>query len=1058
MTHLPHALHYLLPADWPTFTLYLAAAVALYVWVRLYWTAGLVPGRRPVLAGAVLRVGTGFIGLTLAAQALQRQLTFATPWPLWSILLGGAGLVELTILLYQREQAALQPRRVRRLLTALRALLILALVFMLCQPELSWERARAVKRQVAVLLDTSASMRLPDNNAGPAEKIRLAYLLGLPDIPKPYELVGIKGIQRQLNAQADRLAALTNAADGVALAPLRRQGRALIQALEEALAEIARQTNAAAAIWSAPHSTLQSNLTQYSALLTTNARARLIRIREKTNAAMKDQQTTNAADKADLLARECRATAAGMAEMEPALAAIADTLDGALYASLGEQARDRVDRLADRNRLELAGMLLSEPARLDGDKPDILLKRLQTDYGMRLYTFAAHPEETPPEQLTNSVRRALARPITNSFGLSTDLAAALEQAAADTPADRLAGILLLTDGNHNASKPVEPILRRLSLKSVPVSAIIFGDTLKPPTDAAVASLEAPPAVSTNDRVNIAALLKLDGLAQTSLTVNLYRDNVLVGSQTVAPASPSFRTRIHLADTPYSNGLTMYRVTVPSVSNDVMPGNNSMDIPVYVTEDQTRVLMADGWPRWEFRYLKNVFSARDAAVRLQYIIFHPDQIDQAPPRARQPAAAGRPAEASEANAWPATPAEWLNFDVIILGDVERELLGDAELENLRQFVLTKGGTLVVVCGPMSMPSAFAETPLAEILPAVVPPPNPLLPFGGPAEEYRLMLTEEGRESPIMRLAMNPEHNLATWKSMPDLFWRHSLQELKPGATVLAYALPLVAPEYLRRAVPDAEDIQRRRQFEKENALIVVHQAGAGQVLFMAFDETWRFRYREGDLWHHKFWGQIQRWATANKLPFGSGAIRMGTDQRVYAPGVPARVRVRVNRPDNSPVPDVKLAVRCARRGAGPAAGESLRKMLEPEPGVPGAYVADLGALPEGRYDIALDLGQARELDGLAGGAVQGEFAVQPGAPAELINLAADRGLLRRIAEFTGGCAASPPQAREALEKLGAPVVTLVERRQCNLWTSRLLFCMLAAMAALEWVTRKRKGLP
>ncbi len=197
-----NSFHYLLPTALPTFALYLAAAAGLYIWARLYGI-GYARGRHPALPGIAVRILTGFVALTLVAQALQRHLIFAISWPLWPIMLAGAVAVEVIVFLYQPERDdSLMPRRAGLLLTVLRTLLILALIFMLCQPVRSWERINTTHRKVAVLVDISPSMGVPDNNATPAEKIRLAHLLALPGAPRPCLLVEkavrLKDIQQKL--------------------------------------------------------------------------------------------------------------------------------------------------------------------------------------------------------------------------------------------------------------------------------------------------------------------------------------------------------------------------------------------------------------------------------------------------------------------------------------------------------------------------------------------------------------------------------------------------------------------------------------------------------------------------------------------------------------------------------------------------------------------------------------------------------------------------------------------------------------------------------------------
>ncbi len=75
---------------------------------------------------------------------------------------------------------------------------------------------------------------------------------------------------------------------------------------------------------------------------------------------------------------------------------------------------------------------------------------------------------------------------------------------------------------------------------------------------------------------------------------------------------------------------------------------------------------------------------------------------------------------------------------------------------------------------------------------------------------------------------------------------------------------------------------RQEFEKNHALVVAQHVGMGQVLFIGFDSTWRMRYRVGDTYHHKFWGQVMRWATASKLPAGTNLVKLGTDRARYGP--------------------------------------------------------------------------------------------------------------------------------------------------------------------------------
>ena len=53
-------------------------------------------------------------------------------------------------------------------------------------------------------------------------------------------------------------------------------------------------------------------------------------------------------------------------------------------------------------------------------------------------------------------------------------------------------------------------------------------------------------------------------------------------------------------------------------------------------------------------------------------------------------------------------------------------------------------------------------------------------------------------------------------------------------------------------------------EAANALLVTRQTGKGKVALLLTDRTWRLREGAGDLYHHRFWGNLVRWG-AGPLP-------------------------------------------------------------------------------------------------------------------------------------------------------------------------------------------------
>jgi len=402
---------------------------------------------------------------------------------------------------------------------------------------------------------------------------------------------------------------------------------------------------------------------------------------------------------------------------------------------------------------------------------------------------------------------------------------------------------------------------------------------------------------------------------------------------------------------------------------------------------------------------------------------------------------------------------MKFDVIILGDIKPSSLREQDQTALRKFVEERGGTLIVIAGPRYMPHAFAGTPLAEVLPVSCTPVKDegcyLL---APEESYRIALTSEGRESVIMRLSADAEENLATWEGLPDIHWRHPGVKAKEGAVVLAYALTPDAPPFLRPKtgydLPAEETIARRREFEREHALIASHNAALGRVLFLSFDRTWRLRYRVGDTYHHRFWGQVLRWATADKLPAGTSLVRIGTDQPRYPAHSRIRARAKIVQADYSPVQSGEVFAKVFDGNR-----LVLRKKMEYQANSAGIYAADMGELPPGTYRLELDAPAAKQmLFAEKVEKVSTEFSVESAVPIEQIELVADRGLLERMALLTGGVVVSPPDAAQVLEVLGPGTLAHEELRQRSLWDSWPFLVLIMLTAGVEWSLRKRARLP
>jgi hypothetical protein len=326
-------------------------------------------------------------------------------------------------------------------------------------------------------------------------------------------------------------------------------------------------------------------------------------------------------------------------------------------------------------------------------------------------------------------------------------------------------------------------------------------------------------------------------------------------------------------------------------------------------------------------------------------------------------------------------------------------------------------------------------------------------------------------------------------MANLYWRYPVLEAKPGASVLAFAMPQNPPDFLKgesgmgdvgragtparkTSAPPAsalapenaaqQALRQRLAFERANALICTQNVAMGQVLFIGTDQSWRLRYRTGDTYHHKFWGQVLRWATAGKLPAGTDLVKIGTDRSRYAPHTRVQARAKIVKNDLSPFISDEVAVSVTREGK-----LVLRKKLQYEHNSAGMYSADIGELPSGTYQVELDCpsmpsGGIQATQPPASGPacpqkIATEFSVDPCTPAEQIELAADSGLVGRIASLTGGCVVEPSAAREALASLKSDTFIKHEPREFLIWDSWPLMVLIILLVTCEWLLRKKAGL-
>jgi len=641
-----------------------------------------------------------------------------------------------------------------------------------------------------------------------------------------------------------------------------------------------------------------------------------------------------------------------------------------------------------------------------------------------------------------AARRALLDDTTEVEGWdqATDLAGGLEAILDQVSPDQLAGVVLLSDGRHNRPGSVEDVSRRFGILDAPIAVIPSGSDV-PPKDAAIISVRSPDSVYLGDRIRVGALLKFDGYRGKKAKLQLFAGDKALDSREISIPQDNYREEVKFRHAPEEGGVGEYRVVLSGLEDETFENNNEWGFQTVVSDARTNVLLIDRYPRWEFRYLRNLFYGRDQSIHLQSVLLEPDRISGHTPE-KVVASASRPFGEANATHLPESEDEWRKFDVIIVGDIGPDSLSDEQWEILSGCVKERAALLVLVAGPESMPHAFGSKVARELIPVKYEVSRRTY-YGGD-EEFRFALTNTGRNHAITAQVEGQLRNERLWKEFPVIRWRHPVAGLQPGAEVLLHAEDANKAETkvdsAARLDQALSEVAKRREREAENALLVTRQTGAGKVAMLLADRTWRLREGVGDIYHHRFWGQLVRWGAGPNLRAGNEKVRLGTDQLTYTGDDRVRIMARLRDSELNPIIDQNLTAQVSHES-----GEVFAIPLEFREDSNGLHESLAGPFRKpGTYEI-----KVRDEVITSFRVVGARSAV------ELSETTLNQPLLDSIAKMSGGRVFRGEGELTDLFLRGDE--TRTELRETSLWDVWPILALLALCLTVEWVLRRRGGL-
>ena len=390
----------------------------------------------------------------------------------------------------------------------------------------------------------------------------------------------------------------------------------------------------------------------------------------------------------------------------------------------------------------------------------------------------------------------------------TNLFADLNQALATTPPDRLAGVIMVTDGQvHDVPKSAAGLGF-----DAPVHALLTG---RPDEfDRRIEIISAPKFGIVGQSRTIEVAVRETGRTSRAgevVTLRIRREG-RPDELRRTELNRKVAVEMHF---PHA-GQNILEIELPAVPGELTQANNRAVVSADGVRENLRVLLVSGEPHAGERTWRNLLKS-DAAVDLVHftILRPPEKQD------------GTPINQLSLIAFPTRELFQIKireFDLIIFDRYQhRNILLSQYYDNIAQYVREHGGALLVAAGDdYAGPTSLSRTPLAPVLPA--------MPTGRVYEQpFKPKLTPQGLKHPVTRDLPGAKSEIPAWGR-----WYRQVDVMNPRGQVV---------------MQGAED----------KPLLVLDRREKGRVALLTSDHAWLWaRGHDGGGPHADLLRRLSHW--------------------------------------------------------------------------------------------------------------------------------------------------------------------------------------------------------
>ncbi|MFN7982884.1 MAG: hypothetical protein U0Q11_13570 [Vicinamibacterales bacterium] len=601
-------------------------------------------------------------------------------------------------------------------------------------------------------------------------------------------------------------------------------------------------------------------------------------------------------------------------------------------------------------------------------------------------------------------------------GRHTDLVGAVNAARERFRGRRVAGIVVLSDGGDTGQHPIQGG----DATGAPVSTIGVG-TVEGVPDREVLSIGAGDPQLDQALVDVHVTTLTRGLGKTPYTLRVSENGQLLESRQVTPGADGAPDDQTFQVTPDPLNATVITADVVVDPKETVRENNVRTLLLSPATRKRRLLVLAGSPGYEHSFLVRALS-QDPNFEIDSIV-RKGKDDSGRDTFLIQATGGR--GATLVSGFPPTREALFGYDGVVIGNLEGEFFGQAQIEMLADFVSVRGGGLLVLGSRTFLQRGIAGSPLEEALPVELTDRR-----GGSttragqdesgSTRNKVMLTPEGALNPIMRIGATADESRRLWADMPALASVAPIGGPRPGATVLA-----ISQASNGASVP----------------LLAVQRYGRGRSMVFSGEASWRWRMMRPstDRSYELFWRQAARWLSGDAPEPVTIALPDNP-----APGEAVAVQVEARNAGFMPVADAAVSVTLTAPGG-------AQQSLTMRPASTGVQATTFQAETPGLYRV-----HAEARQGAASLGVADRWLYVGAADTEFADPRLNEPFLRRLARQSGGQYVPAADVERVLTSLSAGTPQTLEPERRDLWHQPWTFTLLLVLLGAEWGLRRLWG--